>query len=464
MDGNIIPPLRDPASYRDTAGHVYVTQDNVYRTIAPSALEDFQKVRESPLIKKLIDTQKLISEEIISKENTLHFPEESALVIKHPKLAFISYPYEWPFELLKDAALLQCDIHLQSLAKNINVIDSSAYNIQFQGVKPIFIDSLSFRPYKEGEFWLGHKQFCEQFLNPLLLQKLLGVPYHSWYRGTLEGIPTVELSKLLPWYRGFSWNILTHVMLQAKFQQQSSDVSAKTKRRQFPKAAFVHMVKGLKNWISKLEIDSNEKTLWQDYDKTHSYNAEEVEAKRQFIEKFVSAEKIQTLWDLGCNTGMYSEIALNAGAHSVIGFDSDQGALNKAVRRAKEKQLNFLPLYQDLTNPTPNQGFSAQERRGLYERATAQGILALALIHHLAIGKNVPIPMVLDWLLSLAPKGVIEFVPKNDAMVQRLLALREDIFKDYTEENFLLHLNQRARITQRATITKSGRLLVSYER
>jgi ribosomal protein L11 methylase PrmA len=454
---------RDPASFRDSAGYVYVAEDRVYRTVTAAKLNEFNQVRATPLIPELIQTQQLIAEEVIEVDTLGDWSKGSELVLAHPKLSFISYPYEWPAELLRTAALLHLEIQLKALSHNVSLVDASAYNIQFQGVNPIFIDSLSFRPYQEGEYWLAHKQFCEQFLNPLLLSLKVGVSYHDWYRGTLEGIPTTDLNHCLSFWQKCSWHVFTQVVLQARFQGKTKQQAAQVAvSKRFPRIAYQQMLQSLHSWIKKLK-NTQAETTWQDYTATHSYDQQEVAQKEKFVQEFISQEGIKQLWDFGCNTGMYSEVALQAGADSVIGFDADHGALQGAVQRARDNQLNFLPLYLDLTNPSPSQGWGSIERKNITERGNPDGIIALALLHHLAIAKNIPIPMVLDWLLAIAPKGVIEFVPKNDPMVQLLLSLREDIFTDYSEESFLMHLQQRARILNQIHVTQSGRLLVSYE-
>ncbi|MDH5411238.1 MAG: class I SAM-dependent methyltransferase, partial [Alphaproteobacteria bacterium] len=121
-------------------------------------------------------------------------------------------------------------------------------------------------------------------------------------------------------------------------------------------------------------------------------------------------------------------------------------------------------LFLDATNPSPDQGWKQRERDGLAGRQNADALLALALVHHLAIGRNVPLPDVVDWLVDMAPQGVVEFVPKNDSMIQRMLMLREDVFDDYGYDQFSSHLKTRARIVREQQVSQSGRMLVWYER
>lgn len=462
---------RVAGSFRDPAGCVYECGDRIYRTVNACFVKEFDRVQASGILDQLAKWNWVLPVERVNPER--EFLEvtsvETTYVLKVPKLPFVSYPYEWSFAALKSAALLHLDIHLAALAQGMTLSDASAYNIQFLGTKPIFIDHLSFRPYKNGEVWHGHRQFCEQFLNPLLLQACLGVSFNAWYRGTQEGIGVYELGRLLKWRHLFRGKMFMHVVMQSVFQKASQHEAVTFEKDSLPKVpfplgSFQRMLKKLYQWIEQLEPKTDGKTLWQDYTKAHSYSSQEIVMKKQFISAFSCAIKPRLLWDLGCNSGEFSATALEAGAEYVIGFDSDFGALAAAFARAESGNLPFQALYLDALNPTPNQGWMEHERGGLQNRAKADGVLALAFVHHLAIARNVPLGQVLDWIIGLAPSGVIEFVPKEDPMVHILLRFREDIFSQYTAENFLEHMAKRARIVKTETISSSGRLLVWFER
>lgn len=433
----------------------------------PVAVEDYKKVRATGLIESLVADGHLLAEEEVAGHELGNVAKAASIVLEHPRLPFISYPYEWSFPALKAAALLQLEIYQRALEHDVTLSDAAAFNIQFQGARPVFIDHLSFKPYKPGEFWLAHRQFCQQFLNPLVLRASLGVPHNAWYRGSLEGIETVQLAQLLPLPKKLSWNVLTHIVLQAHFQQNSADTGkakAAESKRQLPKQSFENMLRSLHAWISKLHPADTGKSVWQDYSQEHSYQNDEFRAKLNFVNDFVQETKPDMLWDIGCNTGEFSEAALKSGAKVVVGFDADQGALEKAFARAHEKDLNLLPLYMDLLNPSPDQGWDQQERAGLQRRSQSDAIIALAVIHHMAISGNIPLAQAVRWLVGLAPSGVIEFVPKSDPMVQALLALREDIFADYSEDTFSAALQSVARITLSETISATGRKLFRYDR
>ena len=459
----------DPASFRDPSGRVYIRDESVFRTVMPRASDDFNYVNSTGLIEEL-EREGLIVE---SKNVDLTILGDKIVgacyVIEHPRLPFISYPYEWSFSALKAAGLMFLDIQLRALAKGVTLSDASAYNVQFVGPKPIFIDRLSFRRYQHGEFWLGHKQFCEQFLNPLLLRSLFGIPHNSWYRGAPEGISSDDLVSLLPWKRKLTWKILTNVVLPVTFQKKATkelvvEQAKSYKKRKLPLVTFRRMLESLKEWISGLKPADTGKSVWSDYAKTHSYSTEELEHKRKFVSHFIESLKPKLVGDFGTNIGDYAAVALKAGAEYVIGFDYDQKALEIAFSRAQEKKLQYLPLFLDAANPTPDQGWAQKERKGLSNRLAADAILALAFTHHLAIGRNIPLQELSIWLTSLAPNGIIEFVPKSDPMVKYMLNFREDIFQDYTEERFLSYLEEVANVVETEVVSSSGRRLIRYTR
>jgi len=465
---------RVSGSFRDPAGQVFRSGDRIFRTVTASAADDYEHLRDTGLLDRLAKEGLIVGagevdQEILGrgfKSENVDRPSDVRYVLEHPAIPFVTFPYEWPFSALKAAAKLHLKLHLRLLDHEMTLSDSSAYNVQFNGAKPIFIDTLSLRRYREGEYWLGHNQFSEQFVNPLLLRAHLGLPHNAWYRGALEGIANTDLARMLPLSSKFSWRIASQVVLPAKLQRRAinaPDQSLKAMpERRLAKSAFQAMLKQLLKWVDSLMPADAGKTVWQDYANTNTYDNPEEQSKRQFVADFVASTKPALLFDFGCNTGAYSALSLEAGATSVIGFDADQGALEGAFARADAENLAFLPLYLDAANPSPAQGWRQAERPGLSDRAPAEGLLALAFIHHLAIARNIPLDQLIVWLTGLAPSGVIEFVPKSDPTVQRMLALRDDIFSDYDVDRFADLLSERARIVKREVVSSSGREIFWY--
>ncbi|MGE0118016.1 MAG: 50S ribosomal protein L11 methyltransferase [Dongiaceae bacterium] len=457
-----------PASYRDPAGHIFERDGRIFRTVSPDGAADFDYVRESGVLADFERRGWTVETQDLSGQVAAPAGAAATYVLEHRRLPFISYPYEWPFPALKAAALLHLDLHLAALAKDVTLSDASAYNIQFDGARPVFIDILSLRRYREGEFWVGQRQFCEQFLNPLLLRATLGISHNSWYRGSLEGIGLADMSRLLPLRHRLSWRALSNIVLPARLEARArakpTDSLGEAAKRKLPKAAYRYTLTQLRRWIEGLKPADTGPSVWGDYATANSYCDQEQQAKRRFVAEFVEKTRPKTVWDLGCNSGDYSLTALDAGAETVIGFDLDQLAIEKAFFRAEGTKRRFLPLIMDAANPSPDQGWRQGERAGLDGRTRPDAVLCLAFEHHLALGRNLPLPQVADWITGLGRSGVIEFVQKSDPTVQRMLALREDIFADYGEEAFAAALSRFARIVRTETVSEHNRRLYWFER
>jgi len=458
--------IGEAGSFRDPGSRVLVDGQRIFRAIRSSAAPAYETARDSGLLRRLADKKSLV-------DWTEHDPAtlggafaDASHVLEHPRIPFISYPYEWSFSLHRQAAIHHLDVQLDALDDGFALSDASAYNIQFIGNRPVFIDHGSFIPYQDGDIWMGHRQFCMQFLNPLIFWSRFGVTPAHWFRGNLEGIAPEDLAPLLRWRDNLSWTVMAHVSAQAALQTRSlrkGQIAGKPSERRLPRNSLKAMLEGLRRYIVGLKLKGGE-TVWGDYAQDNSYAAPEAAAKRDFVSQMVSATKPGLLFDLGCNSGDYSLAAIEAGAGSVIGFDFDYGALERAYHRVQGKDLPFLPLWLDAANPSPSQGWAQSERKGLAERSNADALVALAFIHHIAIGRNIPLDMAVDWIMKMAPVGVIEFPSKSDPMVRRLLSQREDIFPDYSEEAFIRHVTDRGRIVSQKHLSEGGRLILWYDR
>lgn len=461
--------VAEAGSFRDPAGRIYRLGDRIVRTVAERAAPDFEFVESTGLLEDLDRRGWALPVTRAEKSALGTVGETAAFVLEAPKLPFVSFPYEWCYSELKAAALLHLDVQLEALDRGVMLSDASAYNVQFVGARPVFIDHLSFRRYREREIWAGHRQFCDQFLNPLLLRSLLGVDFNAWYRGAQEGIAATEIRPLLKLRHKLKWPIWLHVILQASFQKSSINSTVAVDKKNgtvqgLPVDALKRMLLGLRRHIEALQAKNAGETVWQRYAGDNSYTSQESEEKRRYVAAFANRLQPKMFWDLGCNAGDFSKAALDGGASYVVGFDFDLGALELAFARARQEKLQFLPLFMDATNPSPDQGWRQGERQGLERRGPADALAALAFVHHLAIAKNIPLDQLIEWLTGFAPAGVIEFVPKTDPMVEKLLRHREDIFADYTQENFAALLARCGRIVDMKTVSASGRTLFWYDR
>ncbi len=456
-------------SFRDPSGGVVLSGDRVYRFFRPGHTSDFSNLLDSGLLTSLADRSLVVDSQVVSRDQA---PEVYALgdvelVVEHPRITFVSYPYEWPFEMLKAAALLTLDILEEALAAGYILKDATPFNVQFNGCAPIFIDVASFEKYEEGMPWMAYSQFCRTFLNPLLLQSVRGQPYHPWLRGSLDGISPEAISALLPLRSKLRPSILMDVGLQAWFNQRarkggdkqtSKAQAAQRKEPRIPKAVITGMVNRLRRTISGLKRPGARLSVWLDYEEHLPYEREALEFKDRFVSEALEAAAPAKTWDLGCNTGRFSMMAAERSGH-VVAMDFDEAAVGALYHRSRENYTNLLPIVMDFMNPSPNMGWEQIERPGLIERGPADFGLCLALVHHLAISGNVPLDRIVAWLSKCTRAGVVEFVPKADPMVQTLLKTRKDVYPDYTPEVFHRALESRFRVDEAIQIPNSERVL-----
>ena len=363
-------------------------------------------------------------------------PSKVFKVIKPLQINFISYPYEWCFGELKDAALTTLAIQKKAFEYGMVLKDASAYNIQFINGRPVLIDTLSFEKYEQGSPWIAYRQFCQHFLGPLALMSYKDIRLSHLLRIYIDGIPLDLASSLMPFYSHFKIGLLMHIHLHARTQKRFAKKTVNSKPK-MSKLSFKGLIDSLESAIKNLKWKA-ESTEWVNYYNDTNYTDEAANQKliilREFLDKIGNSKII---WDLGANTGKYSEDAASHGSQ-VISFDIDPGAveINYQEKVKKEKNSNILPLLIDLTNPSGSIGWANRERKSLIERGPADIVIALALIHHLAISNNVPFSRIADFFDKISRWLIIEYIPKNDSKVQHLLSSRKDIFEEYTIESF----------------------------
>lgn len=446
------------SSYRDPSGFIFYKEAEIYRQIHHSYKNNYDVLMHSGLYQHLVSSGDLIPH----TETNLPLEMGVYKIIKPKLVPFISYPYEWCFSQLKAAALLTLKIQKTALQFGMSLKDATAFNIQFLGNSPILIDTLSFEKYNEGEPWVAYKQFCEHFLAPLALYAFTDERLNKLSLAHINGIPLDLAAKLLPFSAKLKPTIFLHIILHAKSQRKHSSSSLQsTKKTSFSMNAFQGLLDNLETFIEKLSWKSNS-TAWGDYynQKTcHSYNQAALLSKKNLVSKFLEITKTKTLWDIGANAGVFSRLAAKKGI-SVISMDFEADVIEQSYHvNKKEGIINILPLVIDLINPSPSIGWHNQERDSIFNRPLPDTILALALVHHLAITNNVPLPMIAKFFSELGEKLIIEFVPKEDKQTQILLQNREDIFNLYTEKDFELEFSRFFNILEKETIPDSKRSL-----
>lgn len=448
-------------SFRDPSGFVFYREGTIYRQINLVYKEEYDFFIKSGLYKDLTDNNLLISHE----ESDIKSPSPDKLykMIKPEKVPFISYPYEWCFSQLKDAALATLAIQKRSLNFGMSLKDCSAYNIQFKDGKPIFIDTLSFEKYKEGRPWVAYRQFCQHFLAPLVLMSYKDIRLNQLLRVYIDGIPLDLASSLLPFYAHCKFSLLVHIHLHAKAQKHFSNRTAKITKGRITRLSFMGLVDSLESAIRKLRWNA-QGTEWGDYYDNVNYSPEGFRHKMTIVSDFLEKLNPKVAWDLGANIGVFSRI-LSDKKIRVISFDIDPAAVEKNYIQCIAKgEKNILPLLLDLTNPSPGIGWNNKERMSLLERGPADIVFALALIHHLAISNNLPLNEIADFFSRICDSLIIEFVPKEDTQVRRLLSTRKDIFPNYTQQNLEDEFEFFFVIRESVHVRSSERILYLMER
>lgn len=444
----------------------------VFRAVTPAIYEQFAAIYDSGIIARLSDQGLMIACTRVDADDAMLAKftgprgERASALYEHPRVPMLSYPYEWTFSQLKAAGLAHLDLQIAALEEGYVLSDATAYNMQFVDGKPIHIDVLSLQEYKEGQAWSGYNQFCRQFLLPLLLEAWAGVSYQAMYRGSIDGISFPDALAILPKRKLFSsLTGISHVYLHGRSITSASSATSESSSRKSPaisKTRYLAILQQLRDFLADLQSKKRSETYWHSYASKNSYSDTMRDTKLSFVRDWAERVKPKLIWDIGGNTGDYSMAAIEAGAGSSIVLDGDLDSLEALYNTRTKRGVPILPLAMNLSDPSPDLGWKQSERKGLMSRANSDGVIALAVIHHLVIGANLPFDEVINWLLDIAPDGIIEFVPKRDPMVRQLLEMRADLFPDYTEERFRQLVSSRRKIVSEHTFDSNGRLLVAY--
>ncbi len=429
----------EPASFRDPAARVLRHDGQILRYLTSAALHDFETLSSTRFYREFTESGRLVATERTSSPQNLPLSDPWAAVLRHQTIPIVSYPYEWCFSMLQDAALLQLDLLTAALDEGMTLKDATPFNIQWLGTRPVFIDIGSFKVADPGEPWAGYRQFCEMFLYPLFLQAYKDVPFHPWLRGSLEGVEAGHINSLMSARDRLRPGVFTHVYLLSKLQS-GYEATQRNVRKDLRSAGFSvelikHNVKRIRRIVERLTW-SRARSTWSNYVQCNTYEEVDRERKKQFILRAAGSKHRSCVWDLGCNTGEYSRAVCEC-ADLVVAVDADHLAIEHLYRDLKDEQsLRILPLVGNLTDPSPGLGWRHRERQTLEKRSRPDLILALALVHHLSIGRNVPLLDLVEWFASFEADLVIEFVAPEDAMVEQLLRNRDKLDFGYTQDRF----------------------------
>jgi hypothetical protein len=457
----------EPASFRDPASTVFYQNGRVLRGLSKDGAADYEVLAATRFFPRALEAGEIVGTTSVPLDS---LPEEARrsewpLILEHQRVPVVSYPYEWTFSMLKAAALLHLDLLQRALAEGLTMKDGYAYNLQFLGARPVFIDVGSFERARPGEPWAGYRQFCQTMLYPLLLTAHKGMRFQPWLRGAVQGIPPVEMRRLFGRAELLRAGVLKHVLLHQAMDVRFSGARASETRQELKAAGFstelqAATVRAIRKLVAGLRWRAGE-SAWSDYQRTSTYSDEERERKKAFVARSVAAAAPARLcFDLGANDGTYSRIAAEH-ADYVVAADADDLTVDLLFQAlAEDGERRILPLVVDLCDPSPSLGWRGRERMGFFERGRPDVVLALALIHHLAITGNVPLAELVDWWHSLGGRLVIEFVDPADPMADRLLANKPPgMHGDYRREVFEGLLESRFDVVEREELPSGTRAL-----
>ncbi len=453
------------SSFRDPSGFLFKEHGKVMRQVNQVYKENYDLLMSSGLYDALVEKKWLITH----RETGDAGKGDCYKILEPEQLRYISYPYEWSFSQLKDAALLTMDIQIQAMKYGLCLKDASAYNVQFHQGRPIFIDTLSFEKYREGNPWVAYRQFCQHFLAPLALIVYRDYRLLRLSRSFIDGVPLDLTSSLLPRRTWFNYSLLAHIHLHARAQHKYKDSGREQKnsvRATIGRTQLDGLLSSLRNAVNSL-VWKHAITEWGDYYQDTNYVDASMKNKERLVSKFLADHKPDTsptAADFGANTGRFSRLAIKQG-YFVLAHDIDDVAVDKNYREAVENSEHaILPLTQDLTNPSPSIGWANKERMSFAERHDVDVGMALAIIHHIAISNNVPLALAAEFFSDLCNFLIIEFVPKSDSQVKRLLATREDVFPDYNQAGFEQAFSRYFTILSAEKLEGSERTLYLLER
>ena len=456
----------DPGSFRDPAGQVFTHAGSIYRSIFKPGVEDYEASKDKGAHDKLIEGGILLPHSEIPVED--FFPPGTVYGLSHPVLPMVTYPWEWPFSMLKDAAILHLDAMELLLPEGLWLRDANAFNVQYDGQKLRLIDTLSIGQRVAESPWVAYNQFCSQFLAPLAVAAYCDIRTLSLWRNYIDGFPLDLVSKLIPRRRRFSPRLFFHLTLHARVQDSADwkeELGKETVSRK-PKVsdrALTGLIHSLRRAVEGIQWKPSSK-IWDEYETIRTYEQEDVARKSEFLEKMITEHRPGSVWDLGGNTGEFSLIAASQGAY-VVSIDGDPACTEYLYNQVPRGNggPSIMPLTMNLANPSPGLGWANSERPGLKDRGPADLVLALALIHHLVFSCNIPLYRIAEWFSGLAKTLLVEFVPASDPMVQKLLVNRGDEHLPYDQNVFLSAFGEHFSLAHNLKL-KNGRELYYYQR
>jgi len=450
----------DNSSFRDYHSLVGYDGSKIKRLLHIDYIKHYRKLIDSGLYDNLVQKKLLVAHD----ENKSNFNVDYTIELTPQTIPFISYPYEWSFNQLKDAAILTLEINKIALEYGMILKDSSVYNVQFYGSKPIFIDTASFEIYDEGKPWSAYQQFCRHFLAPLALCSYKDLNLKQLFLSNIDGIPLALCNKLLPRSSLLNLGIFLHIWLNALgLRTKSINKSTKLSTYKQSKAKVIAIQEHLLSTIKKLNWKLGQ-SQWANYYVNTNYSKNDEIQKESIVSLWVGQLGVSTILDLGANDGRYSRL-LAKQADLVISTDYDETAIELNYLLSKKMDLNNVQtLHLDFANPAPAIGFANCERKSFLQRVDVDLILALALIHHLVITHDLPFEKLASQLAKMTRFLIIEFPQREDEKVIQISQAKPYQYKSYTHENFINSFGQYFNLKSVEVISGNNRSIYLYER
>jgi hypothetical protein len=419
-----------PASFRDPAGFVFRQGDTWYRQVNTSYRQQYGQLMGSGLYAKLTGEGLLLPHQEIA-ENLTGRPDWFT-TLRPEQLSFISYPEEWSPAQLKDAALCTLTILRTAIDYGMILKDATPRNIQFPAGRPMLIDSLSFESYDPSRPWIAYRQFCECFLYPLYLHHYYGEGTHRTLLAWPDGIPAGAVARLLPPRSRWSLGAWLHIRLAARIEKDGKPAAPAPA---FSRKKLLHLLSNLESTVRGLDTNAGIPSAWSEYYEKTILSQAYLREKEKLFRQYLETLTFMSALDLGANEGHFSRILAEKNA-TVIAVDSAWQCVDHLYRQLPGLNgAQILPLCVDIANPTPATGFMNAEKPSFTSRSQCSLVTALALVHHLSLGRNIPLSHIADYFCSLAEDHlIIEFVPLSDPKAVELLAGRT--IPGYDRETF----------------------------
>ncbi len=442
-------------AFRNPDGFVFLNNAVLYRQVNQSYKMEYDRLMDSGLYDRLVNANLFIPHQ--EAKASLARSENAYKILEPRQIPFVSYPYEWCFSQLRDAALAVLKIQKRALERGMILEEASAFSMQFMEGWPMLINPLVFGPYREGEPWPAYGQFCRHFLAPLALASCRDSRLLLLLRTHLDGVPLDLASTILPLTSWFNPGVLFHVHVHARVGDGFFPPEIKKKPEKFPnRETLMNLADKLRSTILSLKIKTNACAA---YDPAHAYSPQALEHKKDTVYGFIKRVKPKNLWDIGTHTGDYARMAAGQRIQT-IAWDWDHGCVESCYDRAvNADETRLLPLVGDLSNPSPNLGWDYKERDSLTERGPADMVLALDLVHHLTLRHKVPMGRIARFLSGFCHFLVVEYIPFSEKEKQPGEAISALFGRDSFEDVF----SRFFRIVERVSIHDSNRTLYLME-